>query len=185
LKDIAGTHPFQQDIRMKALKLDSSYRPIEIIDAIEALVMCLMGKAQAVESYDREIRSPSKSFKIPAVVVLKRYIKKNSLSVTPNRLNVVWRDQNQCQYCAKKFKTCDLTIDHILPKSRGGTKSWTNLTTACKKCNQAKGNKTPSECGMYPLRKPSQPQSTIMFYLKRGAINDLWQDYLWEKVMAE
>ena len=85
---------------MMALKLDSAYRPIEIIDAIEALVMCIIGKATPVETYDKKINSPSKSFELPAVIVLKTVVKFRIDTVACNRVNLLHRDGNQCQYCA-------------------------------------------------------------------------------------
>ena len=71
-----------------------------------------------------------------------------------------------------------LTVDHVFPKSRGGEKSWTNLVTACKKCNQKKGCRTPKECGMIPIRKPTKPKTSILKTTTN--ISDLWKNYLWE-----
>ena len=166
------------DESMKALKLDASYRPVEVIDAIEALVLCIIGKAKAIETYTREVCSPSRSFKLPAVIVLVNIIRYQFGGIGCNRQNVIWRDKNRCQYCGKNFPTEKLTVDHIIPKSRGGAKSWTNLVTACKKCNQKKGCRTPQECGMIPLREPSRPKATIL--RTATTIDDLWKNYLWE-----
>ena len=103
---------------MKALKLDSSYRPVDVIDAVEALVLCIIGKARIIESYKKEIKSVTQSFKLPAVIVLNRYVKFRFSYVACNRINVLWRDKNQCQYCGVVFKPKELTLDHIIPKSR-------------------------------------------------------------------
>tara|TARA_B100001123_G_scaffold445065_1_gene595667 strand:+ start:2234 stop:2737 length:504 start_codon:yes stop_codon:yes gene_type:complete len=163
---------------MKALKLDATYRPVEVIDAIEALVLCIVGKAKAIETYAREICSPSSSFKLPAVIVLKKIVRYRFGGVVCNRQNVIWRDNNRCQYCSKVFTTDKLTVDHIMPKSRGGEKSWTNLVTACKKCNQKKGCRTPSECGMIPISPPKRPKRSIL--KTTTYVSDLWKNYLWE-----
>jgi len=163
---------------MKALKLDATYRPVEIIDAIEALVLCIIGKAMALESYTKEIYSPARSFKIPAVIVLRNVVKYKFNGIVCNRQNVLWRDQNRCQYCSKIFATENLTIDHVIPKSRGGNKTWKNLVAACKKCNQKKGCRTPIECGMILIRNPTKPKLTILKTTNR--ISDLWKNYLWE-----
>ncbi len=163
---------------MKALKLDAAYRPVEVIDAIEALVLCIIGKAKAIETYTKEICSPSTSFKIPAVIVLKNIVRYRFGGIMCNRKNIIWRDQNTCQYCAKSFPSEKLTIDHIVPKSRGGKNSWTNLVAACKKCNQKKGCRKPSECGMIPIRQPTRPKTTIL--KNTNQISDLWKNYLWE-----
>jgi 5-methylcytosine-specific restriction endonuclease McrA len=165
---------------MMALKLDSSYRPIEVIDAIEALVMCIIGKATPVETYDEKINSPSKSFSLPAVIVLKTIVKFRLNTISCNRLNVIWRDNNQCQYCTKTFPDSELTMDHVMPKSRGGLNTWENLATACKKCNQKKGSRTSKESGMYPLNKPTRPRASILKSVSKNQISDLWKDYLWE-----
>ena len=71
-------------------------------------------------------------------------------------------------------------MDHVLPKSRGGLNTWENLVTACKKCNQKKGNKTPRESGMAPLHPPRRPKSTLLKALPKGQINESWKEYLWE-----
>tara|TARA_A100001515_G_C4560416_1_gene206407 strand:- start:666 stop:1178 length:513 start_codon:yes stop_codon:yes gene_type:complete len=165
---------------MKSLKLDSSFRPIDVIDAVEALVMCLIGKARVVENYKQEINSVAESFKLPAVIVLNRYVKFRFSHVACNRVNVLWRDNNQCQYCANYFNPDKLTLDHVIPKSRGGNNSWTNLVASCKKCNQKKGNKTTKESGMHPIREPFKPKANILRTLSKEQISPIWKDYLWD-----
>jgi len=164
----------------KTLKLDSSYRPLEIVDAVEALVLCLIGKAYAIESYKEEIKSVSESFKLPAVIVLTRYVKLHFHSMTPNRANVIWRDQNKCQYCSKEDESQALTIDHVVPRSKGGKNTWQNLVTACKKCNQKKGDKTPKEANMKLLKQPARPKSNVLRTVGKKQVSDLWKNYLWE-----
>lgn len=164
---------------MMALKLDASYRPIEVIDAIEALVMCLVGKATPVETYEKTINSITKSFELPAVIVLKSVIKFRFTTISCNRQNIVWRDNNQCQYCANYFPLDKLTMDHVLPKSRGGKNTWENLVAACKKCNQKKGSRTTKESGMIPLKTPIRPKASILRTVKKNQISELWKQYLW------
>jgi len=166
------------DESMKALKLDATYRPVEVIDALEALVLCIVGKAKAIETYAREISSPSKTFKVPAVIVLKNVVRYRFGGIMCNRQNIIWRDNNVCQYCTKTFPTEKLTIDHLIPKSRGGQNKWTNLVAACKKCNQKKGCRTPQECGMIPIRTPTKPKTTVL--KTTTVISELWKNYLWE-----
>ena len=163
---------------MKALKLDATYRPVGIIDAIEALVLCIIGKATALENYTREIRSPVQSFKIPAVIVLKNVVRYRFSGIICNRQNIIWRDQNKCQYCSAVFSTDNLTVDHVIPKSRGGQKTWKNLVAACKKCNQKKGCRTPQECGMMLSRQPTKPKTNI--FKTTTQVSHLWKNYLWE-----
>ena len=165
---------------MKALKLDSSFRPIGIIDSVEALVLCLIGKARTIEDYSNVISTVSKSFKLPAVIVLNRYVKFRFSHMACNRTNVFWRDNNQCQYCGNIFPLEKLTLDHVMPKSRGGNNTWTNLVAACKKCNQRKGNRTTKESGMQPIKEPYEPKASIFRHVKENQINPIWKQYLWE-----
>ena len=165
---------------MKALKLDSTYRPIEVIDALDALVMCLVGKAMSLETHQRRVCSPSRSFELPAVIVLKTVVKFRFTGISCNRINIIARDKNRCQYCTKCFPTEELTMDHILPKSRGGKNTWTNLVASCRKCNQRKGARTPSEAHMYPISTPIKPKNSILRTLVPTQISDIWKEYLWE-----
>ncbi len=164
----------------KTLKLDSSYRPIDIVDAVEALVLCLIGKAQAIESYNKEIHSVAESFTLPAVIVLNRYVKFQFKVVAVRRQEVILRDQCTCQYCAKKFPVDKLTIDHIIPKSKGGENTWENLVAACKKCNQRKGNRTPEQANMKLLNTPKKPKFNILRAVGKSQVSDLWKNYLWD-----
>ena len=164
----------------KALKLDSSYRPIEIVDALEALVLCLIGKAQAIENYAKEVHSVSETFTLPAVIVLNRYVKFNFKVIGVSRKDIIIRDQNKCQYCGNEFPTDKLTLDHILPKSKGGKNTWMNLVAACKKCNQKKGDRTPEQANMKLINKPVKPKYSILRSVSKNQISDLWKNYLWE-----
>ena len=162
---------------MKTLKLDLTYRPVGVIDCLEALVLCIVGKATAVEEYDSEVNSPSVSFKIPSVIVLKNVVKFINQGLRPTRNNIIWRDHGKCQYCANNFALSELTLDHVVPRSRGGKNTWTNLVACCKKCNQAKRDRTPEEAGMELLRKPLKPHNSILRYASK--IEPIWNIYLW------
>tara|TARA_R100001510_G_scaffold56437_1_gene62020 strand:- start:637 stop:1143 length:507 start_codon:yes stop_codon:yes gene_type:complete len=166
-----------REFNMQTLKLDSTYRPIGVIDCIEALVMCIVGKATAVEEYEDEISSPSVTFKLPSVIVLKNVVRFISHGMKPSRSNVIWRDNNTCQYCRDKHNSCDLTIDHIMPRSRGGQNTWTNLVACCKKCNQKKRDRTPSEAGMKLIKKPLKPRTSLLRHT--SDIVPIWNIYLW------
>mgnify|MGYP001273343832 FL=1 len=163
----------------KTLKLDSSFRPIEVIDAVEALVLCLIGKAQTIETYSKVIKSVNEDFQLPCVIALRRIVKFRYKTIPCHRKNIIWRDQNQCQYCAKYFMPDKLTIDHVVPRSRGGKNNWLNLVSACKKCNQKKGNKTPAEAGMPLLNQPTIPKSDIFKNISKNQILPSWEYYLW------
>ena len=164
---------------MKALKLDAAYRPIEVIDALEALVMCIIGKAISVENYEKDVSSAYLTFKLPAVIVLKTVVKFKFYNISCNRSNILIRDKNQCQYCTKYFASEHLTLDHVIPKSRGGKNTWENLVAACKKCNQKKGCRTPQEANMNILQKPKKPKDSLLKAIKENQRSHLWDNYLW------
>jgi 5-methylcytosine-specific restriction endonuclease McrA len=166
-----------EEFKMKTLKLDATYRPIGVVDCLEALVMCIVGKATAVEEYEEEISSPSITFKIPSVIVLKTVVKFISTGIRPSRNNILWRDKNQCQYCGVIESPRDMTIDHVVPRSRGGENTWSNLVTCCKKCNQKKGNRTPEEANMSLLNKPVKPRNSILRQI--SDVQPIWNIYLW------
>jgi 5-methylcytosine-specific restriction endonuclease McrA len=166
---------------MKALKLDASFRPIGVIDSRDALILCLYGKAKVIETHNKNIKSVTNVFQLPAVIALNTYVRYRLkvISNSPRKGNIFWRDKNTCQYCVKKLAIKDLTIDHILPKSRGGKNSWENLTTSCKKCNQKKANRTPEEAGMKLFTVPRKPSSFLFKNIKPEQISELWSNYLW------
>ena len=93
-----------------------------------------------IEIYGQKIRSATRSFDLPAVIVLNRYVKFRLSVVSPNRINVLSRDNNRCQYCAKTFPERELTLDHIIPKFSSGSSHRNNLITACRTCNQTKAS---------------------------------------------
>jgi len=163
--------------KLKALKLDLTYRPIEVIDSIEALVLCIVGKAIAVEQHDSSIRSPSSIFKLPSVIVLKNLVKYRIKNLHCTRENILNRDKHTCQYCGSQPRGNELTLDHIIPKSRGGKNTWENLVSACKKCNQKKGSRTPREAGMLPINRPARPKYNFLNNV--SLVEDVWLNYLW------
>lgn len=164
---------------MKTLKLDSSYRPVQVIDSFEAFCMVWMGRANLVEIYDsRFLRSAYESFPVPCVIALKRYVKVSKITLKCNRRNVFWRDGYACQYCGETYAEERLTLDHVTPRSKGGPKSWENIVTACKKCNQRKGDKLPHEVNMIPLKSPQPPSPYIFHTIGRDSTHPKWLPYL-------
>jgi len=161
---------------MFTLKLDASYRPVDVIDSIEALVMCIVGRAMSLEFYEEEIHSPNKTFKLPAVIVIFNIVKQMKFEPKCSRRNILIRDNYTCQYCAERFTANVLTLDHVLPRSRGGKETWKNLVTACKKCNQEKANRTPKEASMRLLKKPEMPKSIKMKC--SNYMQEIWKDYI-------
>ncbi|GAY39903.1 hypothetical protein CUMW_047930 [Citrus unshiu] len=137
---------------------DSDEEPVNVVCWKRAICLEFMEKADVLEYYDQTINSPNGSFYIPAVLrvrhllqVVKRRRIKNNLS----RKNLMYRDNFTCQYCSSRE---NLTIDHVVPASRGGEWKWENLVAACFKCNSRKGKKTLEEAHMQLLRVPKAPK---------------------------
>jgi len=152
------------------LKLDASWSPIEIIDSFKGFNMCYTGRANVVLNYSDDF--------FPAVIVLKNYVRCSFMSYACNRKNVIWRDKNTCQYCKIRFSSSELTMDHVVPKSRGGEKAWTNIVACCKQCNNRKGDKTPEEARMPLVKIPRVPHWTIHILLRDKEIPEEWLDFI-------
>ena len=157
----------------KTLKLDAAYRPIGVISGTEALVMCLVGKARMIEAYDKVIRSTSKVFKIPSVIILSKVIKFRFEAIHCNRKSVFTRDEHVCQYCTKTFGAKELTLDHVVPKSRGGEKTWTNIVAA-KNVIKKREIEHPKKQNVF-VEKPIRPKTLCWL----NKYTKIWKDYLW------
>ena len=157
------------------LKLDASWRPIEVIDAFKGVSMVYGGRARPLEWYDT---GPHPTLRYPSVIVLKSYIHRRRFTMTCNRKNVVWRDRNTCQYCGGVFLFKELTMDHVLPQYHGGLKTWDNIVTCCKKCNGKKGHKKIEETSMILLTKPKKPAITIREYYRQIEFPKVWDNYI-------
>ncbi len=121
----------------------------------KAIVLCLMQKANCLKNYDLlQIRTVTRSFDYPAVIRLNEYKNIPYKGVMLNRANIFRRDKYQCVYCGSPKQ---LTIDHVVPKSKGGKSTWTNLVTACHRCNVKKGDKFLEQAGMSLRIKPFKP----------------------------
>ncbi len=136
------------------------------------------------------LRTPQFQMLLPQVIVLSRYQRCPPRSVQFNRRNIFMRDHYTCQYCGRKPSKDDLTIDHILPKSRGGRTIWENVTLACTACNTKKGSRLLSECGMMPLKVPKRPSWLAMHVpTASDETSSMWQRFIdtayWESNLRE
>lgn len=142
----------------QVLLLNMTFEPLGSISWQKAIVLYYKGRVEVVEEYDRDVRSVSFSFKMPAVVRLLRMAKIRKREHVPfTRSNVYARDHYTCQYCGEPGDHDELTFDHVVPVAHGGRRSWTNIVTACEPCNRQKGGRTPEEAGMALRRKPAVP----------------------------
>jgi 5-methylcytosine-specific restriction endonuclease McrA len=144
----------------RVLVLNQDFTPLALCHVNRAFLLIFNAKAELVsESKSQVLRSISQSYPYPSVIKLNRYVSLPYKSVILNRHNIFKRDQYKCQYCGQ---TQDLTLDHLIPRSRGGKSIWTNLVTACLSCNAKKGDKLISESNLILHKKPIKP-SFIMF----------------------
>ncbi len=126
----------------------------------------------------KKLNTISRSFPWPSIIRLNNYIHVPYQRIILTRKNIIKRDGHRCAYCGQRDES--LTIDHILPKSRGGGDSWENLTACCVRCNNKKGNRTPEEAGM-PLRLTPYTPNHIMFILKdAGNVDQAWKPFLFQ-----
>ncbi len=143
-----------------------------------AVTLLMHEVAERVEDSDRVLRSPTQVFPVPSVIRLRRFVRGPVRQrVAFNRKNVFRRDDHTCQYCATR--THDLTLDHVVPRSRGGPTSWENVVACCKSCNARKRDRTPDEAAMALRRRPYAPR--FMFSSAYGVLPDI--DPIWEKYL--
>ncbi|MFQ5932705.1 MAG: HNH endonuclease [Nitrospiraceae bacterium] len=155
------------------LLLNSTYEPLRVVHWKKAITLLWQEKVEVLEVYDRDIRGVSITLKLPAVMRLLKLVKLKGShrAVKFSRINIFTRDNYSCQYCRHKFKTEDLTFDHIVPIAKGGKKTWENIVTACWRCNNRKSGRTPEEAGIRLVRKPAKPRWNPVITITIGIRN--------------
>ena len=162
-----------------------SYYPLSLWSWQDSIKSVFLDRVSIVSYYDRVIRSPSFSMKLPSVIALKSFVKPQS---HPNftRFNVFLRDKFLCQYCGSKN---ELTFDHLLPRSKGGKTNWDNVVTACSSCNVKKGGRLYEKSGMILNQKPFKPSTEDLHKNGRNFppnfLHKSWMDYLYWDVELE
>ena len=160
----------------KVLILNQDYSAISLCSVTKAFVLLYLEKAEMVVKHDTGfLRSVSQDFPKPSVIRLQRYVRIPYRGIALSRHNIMKRDAFQCLYCGS---TKNLTLDHMIPKSRGGDSSWTNLVTACMRCNTRKGDRTPEEAGLTLKQKPKKPSLAAFLVANAGVLDHNWQTYL-------
>jgi 5-methylcytosine-specific restriction endonuclease McrA len=159
------------------LVLNSSYEPLNVCTVRRAVVLLLKEKAELLEEGSRPLRAESMTMPHPVVIRLVTYVRvsRDSTRRRITRRAVFARDSWTCQYCGR---TSLLTVDHVLPRSRGGASDWDNIVTSCAPCNRRKGNRTPVEIQMHPRRKPRPPSPTVFIRVAAPVVPPAWQQYL-------
>jgi 5-methylcytosine-specific restriction endonuclease McrA len=160
------------------LVLNASYEPINVCTVRRATVLLLKERAEVIERGRWDLHSESLTFPRPVVIRLITYVKipRDAHSRKITRRAIFARDQWTCQYCGNERQ--NLTVDHVVPRSKGGTSSWDNIVTSCAPCNRRKGDRLPKHANMHPIRKPRVPSPTIFMHVATPAIPSAWQQYL-------
>ena len=139
------------------LVLNATYEPINVTAVRRAMVLLLKGVAQAEEVHSAEVHSAAHAHKVPSVIRLLAYRHIPQQSRALSRKNILLRDRNTCQFCGRVFPSSELTLDHVLPRSRGGRSSWENLVACCYRCNNTKGDRTPEPLDSSGPSSPAAP----------------------------
>jgi len=157
------------------LVLNASYEPLCVVPMRRAVVLVLSEKAFVVEAGEGFLHSAASSVPIPQVVRLARYVRVPYRRQVPlTRRAVLARDAHRCVYCEVRADT----IDHVVPRSRGGRNEWTNVVAACARCNHRKGDRLLSEIGWTLARPPAQPSASVALVLGWAKRDPSWDRYL-------
>jgi 5-methylcytosine-specific restriction endonuclease McrA len=163
------------------LVLNATYEPLNVVSVKRAVVLLLKEKAELVEAAEAMLRSESFALPVPLVIRLIYFVKiPQRVSLPVTRRGVLSRDHFTCQYCGATPPRKDLTVDHVVPRSRGGKTTWENVATACDKCNGRKGNRTPTEANMTLLIKPQRPRYLAIAALASAETQRAWSKYMWD-----
>lgn len=163
--------------RLPVLVLNQNYEPLNVCNVRRAIVLLGRGKAEIIENGRGYIYTPADKFEIPSVIRLVYLIRRPRPQGRLTRRDIFLRDGFTCQYCHNASK--DLTLDHVMPRHRGGGHSWENVVAACKACNHRKAGRTPEEAHMYLKKQPYRPTysyfRTFYHYLES---NDGWRKFI-------
>ena len=158
------------------LVLNQDYSLLTVCTVQRAFLLIFLKKADLIESIkQKRLRSISESFPFPSVVRVKQYVNIPYKEVVMSRQNIFKRDDSKCQYCGTSK---DLTLDHVVPRSKGGKSTWTNLVTACKRCNSIKGDFTLEKAGMKLKQKPMKPSYLSFLRMNHSPYREEWIPYL-------
>jgi 5-methylcytosine-specific restriction endonuclease McrA len=161
------------------LLLNSDYEPLNVCNIRRAFRLVFVEKAEVIQYNHHDIRTVTEVFRAPSVIRLHHRVKRPRPRVRLSRREIFARDKFTCQYCG--MQTHDLTLDHIIPRHRGGMHTWDNLVAACKHCNHRKGGRLVDEARMRLMRPPFEPRCdvyTLFTPYLTDPRNEAWRDYL-------
>jgi 5-methylcytosine-specific restriction endonuclease McrA len=162
----------------RVLVLNASFEPINVCTVRRAAVLLLKERAEIVEHADWSLHSENLTLPRPVVIRLRTYVKvpRDAHRRKITRRAVFARDRWTCQYCG--HERGNLTVDHVIPRSKGGGSSWDNIVTCCAPCNRRKGDRLPTQVNMVPRRKPRAPNPSIFIHVATPKIPAAWEQYL-------
>ena len=160
----------------RALVLNATYEPLSIVSARRAVVLILRDKADMVEDAAEIWHAEARAFDVPSVVRLRNYVKVPYTRRVPLTRNAVFaRDHHRCQYCRGPAES----LDHVIPKAKGGEHTWENVVACCRRCNLRKGSRLPADVGFKLAKAPTTPTYQGWLYSTIGRVQDpRWEPYL-------
>ncbi len=162
----------------QVLVLNASYEPLSLVSVRRAVVLLLREKAELLEVTQQVLRSSNRAMPEPLVIRLVQYVRLPHRHVPSTRSGIMLRDAYTCQYCGETPGHHLLTVDHVVPRSRGGRHTWDNLVTACTRCNQRKGSLTPDEAGMTLIKRPVEPSYVALVLLGNPVAAQRWEHHM-------
>ena len=163
----------------RVLVLNATYEPLSTVSVQRAIVLLLKEKAELVEAAAERLHAVCTSLPVPLVIRLVYYVRiPHPVVLSPTRKSVALRDNYTCQYCGAAPGRALLTLDHIVPRSRGGQTTWDNVVAACRACNMRKGNRTPEEAGLVLRKHPGRPHYLAFLLLSEAGPRDVWSKYV-------
>jgi 5-methylcytosine-specific restriction endonuclease McrA len=161
----------------RVLVLNASYEPINVCTVRRAVVLLLKAKAEIVEHASWELRSASATLSRPVVIRLKTYVRvpRDTHRRKITRRAVFARDGWTCQYCGARS---NLTVDHVIPRSKGGKSTWDNIVASCAPCNRRKADHLPAQANMHPRRTPTIPHAHVFIHVASPTVPAAWRQWL-------
>lgn len=160
----------------RVLVLNATYEPLNTVSLPRAVALLLADKAEIVEAAEARLHSQYVTLPVPLVIRLVVYVRiPRMFPLAVTRRGVLARDTHSCQYCGRMLPSAELTLDHVLPRSRGGKTTWENVVAACKPCNHRKGDHTPAEAHMRLRRHPFRPRYLALVVVD---LPPAWRKYL-------
>ena len=159
----------------RALLLNASFEPLCVVSSRRAVVLVLKEKAEVVERNGAELHSERAVVPVPSVIRLVHFVRVPYRARVPmTRAALMHRDRFRCAYCGGKADT----VDHVVPRSRGGPHAWENVVASCRSCNSRKEDRLPAEAGLRLHHPPRAPHSSLWLVATAGSLDPAWEAYL-------